>query len=119
MAQEEAQEAELVEELSVEENSDSSADDSAKREAQRKHRKMVLAEILQTERDYVNDIEIVAVVFIRPLLEKNIISREDHTLLFSNLEVLVHVNQQLLNRLTSEEDLECLRVGILFLEMVS
>ena len=97
---------------------DGSVGDSAKKEAQRKHRKMVLAEILQTERDYVNDIEIVARVYIRPLLEKNIITREDHTALFSNLEVLVHVNQQLLAQLQSEEDLELLRIGVLFLEMV-
>lgn len=88
-----------------------------KREANQKHRKLVLAEIIQTESDYVKDIEIVARLFIRPLMEKSLITREDHAALFSNLEVLVPVNQQLLTRLQAEENPEQLPIGTLFLEM--
>lgn len=87
-------------------------------ESMSKHRRNVVTEILNTEKDYVKDIEIVARVYIQPLATNDLISREDHALIFSNLEVLVTVNQQLLDRLTEEVNTDELMIGNIFSEMV-
>lgn len=108
----------IKEEVKVIEDSkeNSNEEGESKKEKNDKHRQNVITEILHTEKDYVNDIEIVARIFSRPLLEKNIISQADHAALFSNIEVLVSVNQQLLAKL--QQDGDELMIGSIFLEMV-
>jgi len=50
-------------------------------------REKVLSELLHTERDYVRDLSILIEVFFQPCKERSILSQQDLTTLFNNLEV--------------------------------
>ncbi len=66
----------------------------------------VIDEILQTERSYVNSLQTVIERFMNPLLTaSHVISVTDVKRLFSNLPVLLNINQQLFTELQSERDL--------------
>eukprot|EP01104_Vermistella_antarctica_P021102 TRINITY_DN9334_c0_g1_i1.p1 TRINITY_DN9334_c0_g1~~TRINITY_DN9334_c0_g1_i1.p1 ORF type:complete len:755 (-),score=167.03 TRINITY_DN9334_c0_g1_i1:68-2332(-) len=59
-------------------------------------RKAVVEELLQTERSYVQDLELLLRVFLTPLREKEILSKQELSALFSNIESLLPVNEHLL-----------------------
>jgi hypothetical protein len=63
-------------------------------------RKEVVKEIVQTERDYVRDLQILISVFLNPIRKQELLSSYDIVSLFSNIEALLPLNQALL------EDLE-------------
>jgi len=59
----------------------------------------VVEEAIQTEKDYVRDLNLIFEVFMKPMLSKKIISDEDSASLFSNLQLLLGVNEELLRQL--------------------
>jgi hypothetical protein len=82
----------------------------------------VIDEILQTERSYVTSLQTVIERFMNPLLTANhVISATDVKRLFSNLPVLLNINQQLFTELQSERDLRpaAPRLGHVFNKFVS
>ena len=89
-----------------------------KEEQRRKHRINVINEIRTTEADYVNDIAIIVEVFSKPLSESGLLNPVDMVGLFSNIEVLVNVNQKLLAELEANPDNENIMIGVIFLGMV-
>ena len=90
-----------------------------KEEARRKHRINVIKEIRFTESDYVKDMEIVVRLFMHPLQEEGVLGTTETVALFSNVQVLLNVNQRLQEQLIAHEDDETIPIGKIFLEMVS
>jgi len=60
-------------------------------------RQEVIYEMIDTERDYVNDLSIIIELYIEPLKNNNIISKKDLNTLFSNVEQIYGVNKELLS----------------------
>ncbi|ORX44374.1 Dbl homology domain-containing protein [Piromyces finnis] len=60
-------------------------------------RQEVIYEMIDTERDYVNDLSIIIELYIKPMRNNNILSKKDLGTLFSNIEQLYGVNQELLS----------------------
>eukprot|EP01116_Phalansterium_solitarium_P021768 TRINITY_DN6912_c0_g1_i3.p1 TRINITY_DN6912_c0_g1~~TRINITY_DN6912_c0_g1_i3.p1 ORF type:complete len:1514 (-),score=661.17 TRINITY_DN6912_c0_g1_i3:304-4845(-) len=58
--------------------------------------KKVIEEIIQTEREYVADLNVIVEVFFMPIMLKKIISQDDVKTIFSNVETFVNVNAQIL-----------------------
>jgi len=64
-----------------------------------KSRQEVIYEIIETEKDYVRDLEIMIDLFVKPLKDKNILEAQDISKVFNNIEVIVNVNRTMLNDL--------------------
>jgi len=89
----------------------------SKEEQEARYRSNIIKEIIITEKDYVQDLQIISDVFIKPLASKALLSPQDSSLLFSNIEVLLSVNHQLNDRVSSFPDPDSMMVGGIFLEM--
>jgi len=83
------------------------------------HRRNVIQEIITTETDYCHDLKVVSDVFIKPLRDQQIIQQDDLMQLFSNIELIASVNQEVMKEFEarSDEDSEVLLVGDIFLRM--
>ncbi|KAL6048045.1 DH domain-containing protein, variant 2 [Balamuthia mandrillaris] len=78
-----------------------------------------IKELVNTEGDYVRDLEIMIEVFYRPLQEKNLLSRQELSTLFSNAEAIVGVSQEILKHLEKNVGTDgSYLVGKTFLELV-
>ncbi|TPX38121.1 hypothetical protein SmJEL517_g00356 [Synchytrium microbalum] len=62
-------------------------------------RQEVIYELLITEREYVRDLHIVINLFMKNMRDKSIVPGKDLHVVFSNIEQLLPVNQELLSRL--------------------
>ncbi|OUM66294.1 hypothetical protein PIROE2DRAFT_59475 [Piromyces sp. E2] len=60
-------------------------------------RQEVIYEMIDTERDYVNDLSIIIELYIKPIRNNNLLQKKDLNTLFSNVEQLYGVNQELLS----------------------
>ncbi|ELR18659.1 RhoGEF domain containing protein [Acanthamoeba castellanii str. Neff] len=60
-----------------------------------RQRNRVINEIVNTERDYVQDLKIMLTLFRMPLDEEGILTKEELSTIFSNLSMLLHVNSEL------------------------
>jgi hypothetical protein len=93
------------------ERSDSEVPNRAKR----------IAEILNTERDYVRDLCVIKKIFLDPLQSNGILSKQDIQLLFSNLDSIIEVNRNILarfeQRLKEAGSLVNMEVGDIFLDV--
>ena len=110
-------------------------------EKRERYRNEVIAEIVNTEADYVKDLEIIVRVrwifsvpsahfssfywdidrnqlFLHPIREKEIIPRPEISNLFSNVEAILSVNQELITNLVSHRSDPVFMVGAIFLKMV-
>jgi hypothetical protein len=56
-------------------------------------RQEVIYEIICTEADYIHDLEIILELYIRPLQKNKLVRPKDMSIIFSNLEQLIPVNQ--------------------------
>eukprot|EP00732_Lithocolla_globosa_P002161 Lithocolla_globosa_v1_NODE_1328_length_2667_cov_11.503446.p2 type:complete len:329 gc:universal NODE_1328_length_2667_cov_11.503446:1042-56(-) len=65
-------------------------------------RQEVLYELFQTESDYVRDMDVIVEVFMIPCRQKKVLKPKDLSVVFSNIEQLLPVNQELL-RLLAEQ----------------
>ncbi|KAJ3334259.1 Myosin 10A, isoform D [Blyttiomyces sp. JEL0837] len=64
-----------------------------------RQRQEVIFEIVTTERDYVEDLEIVSEVYIKQLKKNKLLRPKDVSVIFSNIEALFNVNNVLAKRL--------------------
>jgi hypothetical protein len=75
---------------------DATDDDEEGRADQRHH---VIAEILQTERDYVRDLRWVLDQYVEPIKAASMLNERDQQHLFSNLASLLHLHEEILKML--------------------
>ncbi|KAJ3147494.1 cytochrome c oxidase subunit 1 [Geranomyces variabilis] len=62
-------------------------------------RMTAIFEFIKTERDYVRDLKIIIALFMRPMVDKKVVSAKNIDILFSNIEELLTVNSEFLARL--------------------
>eukprot|EP01102_Stenamoeba_stenopodia_P006579 TRINITY_DN1814_c0_g2_i2.p1 TRINITY_DN1814_c0_g2~~TRINITY_DN1814_c0_g2_i2.p1 ORF type:complete len:586 (+),score=123.34 TRINITY_DN1814_c0_g2_i2:84-1841(+) len=62
-----------------------------------RQRQMVIDEVLTTEEDYVNDLELTINLYLKPMREKKILESRALATLFSNIEMLYNLNKQFLS----------------------
>jgi len=67
-----------------------------RREAKERLRHQAINEVVQTERDYIADLEILQKVFLGPLREEKILSDQEIIDVFSNIEAITRTNKALL-----------------------
>ena len=78
----------------------SKSSDTNPSRAKKIKRKEVLTELLETERDYVENLKIILDLFLNPIKQQNILTRVEIASLFSNVEALYEqVNVKLLSKL--------------------
>lgn len=56
-------------------------------------REHVIKEVIQTEQDYVNDMNIMINLFLNPILERGILSANEVQRLFANIATLIKINE--------------------------
>jgi FYVE/RhoGEF/PH domain-containing protein 3 len=56
-------------------------------------REHVIKEVLQTEEDYVKDMNLLISLFLTPILERGILSANEVQRLFSNISSLIKINE--------------------------
>ena len=66
--------------------------------AQKRHG-FILAELVQTEKDYVEDLEMIVELFLVPLRANKLISKDEADGVFGNLPHLIPINRRLLENL--------------------
>eukprot|EP00004_Rigifila_ramosa_P014252 TRINITY_DN3226_c0_g1_i1.p1 TRINITY_DN3226_c0_g1~~TRINITY_DN3226_c0_g1_i1.p1 ORF type:complete len:1093 (-),score=213.52 TRINITY_DN3226_c0_g1_i1:21-3056(-) len=76
-------------------------------------RRLVVKEILETERDYVRDLHLLDQYYIRPIVDQGFLSSDEFRSIFSNVQQIANVNQELLDCLTVKQ----LSVGASFLKI--
>ncbi|KAM9963611.1 hypothetical protein ACTFIW_006847 [Dictyostelium discoideum] len=88
-------------------------------EKNKRFRIKIINELIETERDYVRDLNIVVEVFLNPIREKQLLSAKDINSLFSNIEILYSINMNVLKALEKDKDPLCenISVGQTFLDM--
>ena len=64
----------------------------------------IVNELYKTERDYIKDLHTIIEVYKTPMLQQNIISSNEASVLFSNIEMILTVNSELLKQLESIEN---------------
>eukprot|EP01103_Thecamoeba_quadrilineata_P013698 TRINITY_DN3880_c0_g1_i1.p1 TRINITY_DN3880_c0_g1~~TRINITY_DN3880_c0_g1_i1.p1 ORF type:complete len:640 (-),score=125.84 TRINITY_DN3880_c0_g1_i1:16-1908(-) len=60
------------------------------------HRQQILNEIITTEQDFISDIQILLDLYNKPLKEKGIITKPEQVTIFSNIEMILSINRELL-----------------------
>eukprot|EP01114_Cavostelium_apophysatum_P015535 TRINITY_DN4249_c0_g1_i1.p1 TRINITY_DN4249_c0_g1~~TRINITY_DN4249_c0_g1_i1.p1 ORF type:complete len:916 (+),score=312.20 TRINITY_DN4249_c0_g1_i1:107-2854(+) len=117
---------ELMEDLSkarVElRDAEGEGEDEGEEDKRERMRVEVLSEIMMSERYYVRDLELVINLFLRPVQNNDLLSREESEALFSNIELILKVNQEILNYMIQDfqmtKNIQLVNVGLLFLKMV-
>jgi len=71
------------------------------KEVQRQER---LYELLKTEREYVNDLDVIIEVFLKPIASRKLVTVKDLGILFSNVEQLLTIHQELLRLLELQHE---------------
>lgn len=84
-------------------------------------RQEVILEIITTESDYVEDLEIICELYLKPLRANKLIRPKDMSIIFSNLEIILGVNQELLKSLDQRqsENFTVEKVGDIFIRVVN
>lgn len=115
----ETEEPQVEPEPEEEEKEETPEERAERKEAQRiKQRNNIINEIRDTESDYVKDLQIIVEVFNQPLLKTAIIPQPDIVGLFSNIAVLLNVNQKLNDEISASDDNDTILVGKIFVGMV-
>ena len=86
-------------------------------------RKLVLLEIVNTERDYLNDLDLMVDMFMKPVTERALLKPMELATIFSNLQELIIINKEFLKLLENSRadvgaDLAAMRVAEDFSRMV-
>ena len=89
--------------------------------AVRKRRGYILMELIETEEDYVKDMEMIVELFLVPLRITKVITKTEADNVFQNLPHLIPINRDLLERLKEQAKLkiEEQRVGKIFLSFLN
>ncbi|KAJ5066689.1 faciogenital dysplasia protein [Anaeramoeba ignava] len=82
----------------------------------------IILEIIQTEEDYLSSLNIIIEYYKKPLVQKKIISSEDSTEIFKQIETIFGVNKQLLELLKKDlpknpKEISDLKIGNIFLQV--
>ncbi|KAJ5071056.1 rhogef domain containing protein [Anaeramoeba ignava] len=82
----------------------------------------IILEIIQTEEDYLSSLNIIIQYYKKPLIQKKIISSEDSTEIFKQVETIFGVNKQLLELLRKDmpinpNEISDLKIGNIFLQV--
>eukprot|EP01103_Thecamoeba_quadrilineata_P008750 TRINITY_DN18481_c0_g1_i1.p1 TRINITY_DN18481_c0_g1~~TRINITY_DN18481_c0_g1_i1.p1 ORF type:complete len:534 (-),score=108.77 TRINITY_DN18481_c0_g1_i1:206-1807(-) len=82
-----------------------------------------IQELIDSERDYIRDIDVIMRNIYNPLLENNILTKDDMRNVFSNLAQLQMINQKLLEALDTalkkaNNDYNQIQIGLILKEMV-
>ena len=96
--------------------------DVPKKRSKDELRKECITEIYQTEKDYIVDLEIIIDVFIFPMRTMQVITEQVIYSIFSNLEVLINCNKEMLRELEQVIDAETgaeVQIGEVFTKLVS
>lgn len=83
---------------------------------QQRLRQQVVEELVNTETDYVRDLKLILSVFYMPLKSRGILGNAELQSIFSNLSVLLNVNEQLERALADMRAKKDDKVGHIFLE---
>lgn len=67
-------------------------------------RAKVINELLTTERDYINDLELLLNSFIMPVISHNIITQDEALTLFANVEIILAVSKRFLSSLEKSSE---------------
>jgi hypothetical protein len=81
------------------------------------HRKMIIEEIVATERDYCRDMDYLIQVIMEPLASKALLDKNDIAGIFSNIQEIRAVNTALLQQLEQSAHLSAQTVGEIFTKM--
>lgn len=73
----------------------------ARSEKQEKAWGYIVNELYSTERDYLRDVHILIDIFRNPMLKQNLITPAESTKIFSNIDMILAVNEELLKQLES------------------
>ena len=79
----------------------------------------IIKEIIHTERDYVNDLEVLVNFYLKPLETYGILKKDFKDAIFGNVENLVPIHQEFLAKLEEEYTKEDPHFSIPFSEIVS
>ncbi|TPX38315.1 hypothetical protein SmJEL517_g00307 [Synchytrium microbalum] len=84
-----------------------------------RQRQEVIYEVIQTEKDYVEDLDIVAEIYIKALRKNKLLRPKDLAVIFSNIEMLLPMNQELLKLLEERQAQNHVvdRVGDIFIRV--
>eukprot|EP01102_Stenamoeba_stenopodia_P010138 TRINITY_DN3022_c0_g1_i3.p1 TRINITY_DN3022_c0_g1~~TRINITY_DN3022_c0_g1_i3.p1 ORF type:complete len:574 (+),score=165.63 TRINITY_DN3022_c0_g1_i3:1076-2797(+) len=77
-------------------------------------RNNVINEIIQTERDYINDLKLIIRSFRDPIKESEFIAEKDSNIIFGNIQMLLGVNQELLRDLHVQSQSPAPMIGTSF-----
>eukprot|EP01102_Stenamoeba_stenopodia_P000594 TRINITY_DN10579_c0_g1_i1.p1 TRINITY_DN10579_c0_g1~~TRINITY_DN10579_c0_g1_i1.p1 ORF type:complete len:565 (+),score=123.64 TRINITY_DN10579_c0_g1_i1:137-1831(+) len=80
-------------------------------------RQCAVVELIDTEIAYVNDLRVLVTFYMKPLRRKKLLTEEQIVSLFSNVELLLHVNEELLQNLEECREDPLSLVGAVFLKM--
>eukprot|EP00013_Stygamoeba_regulata_P002586 CAMPEP_0177636664 /NCGR_PEP_ID=MMETSP0447-20121125/4557_1 /TAXON_ID=0 /ORGANISM="Stygamoeba regulata, Strain BSH-02190019" /LENGTH=787 /DNA_ID=CAMNT_0019138537 /DNA_START=40 /DNA_END=2403 /DNA_ORIENTATION=- len=80
-------------------------------------RENIINEIIDTEKHYVRDMEIMRDVYLIPLREKNLLTKDELNSIFGNVELIITVNRQLLEALVIEVEKQHSDIGAAFLRV--
>ncbi|PRP78706.1 hypothetical protein PROFUN_13445 [Planoprotostelium fungivorum] len=78
-------------------------------------RNQVIQELILSEERYVNDLQVLVQVFVRPVINERLVPKEEVSHLFGNVEQLLPINEELLKGLKSAP-IDEIRVGQVFIE---
>lgn len=86
-------------------------------------RKLVLLEIVNTERDYLNDLDLIVEMFVKPMTERQLLKPMEIATIFSNVQELIGINKEFLKLLENSRaevgaDMGAMRVAEDFSRMV-
>ena len=96
--------------------------DGPKKRSKDELRKECILEIYQTEKDYICDLELIIDVFIFPLRTMQVATEQILYSIFSNLEVLINCNKEMLKELEIVMDAKTggeVEIGEVFTKLVS
>lgn len=83
------------------------------------HRNKVLREILETEKDYTHDLEVLVTIILRPLRQKKLLTQKELEEIFSDIEMLYNIHREFVKKFESvSSDLDQLMFGQQFLKIV-
>lgn len=64
-------------------------------------RENIIKEIIQTEKDYCNDLEVLISVYMDPMLSQGIVTEKEHISIFANIKEILAIHLEFLQELNS------------------
>ncbi|KAJ3279401.1 hypothetical protein HK104_001500 [Borealophlyctis nickersoniae] len=94
------------------------SDEEGKATRKESKRQKIVAEIVDTERQFLNDMEVMMEVYARPAGEKQVLAAHDIKILFGNLDVIIETSTKLLDLLEAASTATDMWIGEAFNQMM-